>query len=308
MMLKCKYVLGICVLQLILILESNSQTSVEEKYFFSGNARIDLFAEQSVIIVSKQNRKEIYSERKSPLLAAGLSFLLPGVGEYYSESYWKSGIFFVAEVTGITFGLIYNQKGVDQTKYYQSIANKEWSVIKYVEWCKENLPGWDVNDRIIAEDLVDEIITSNNVSLPPWQRIDWQKLNAFERAVGGGFSHTLPRYGEQQYFELIGKYQQFRAGWSDFDSTFSGYNKIYDLTVSPKFLSYSKERGKANDLYSVSKRAVNLILLNHLLSSFDAAWSASLFNAQFSTSLRFEQHRDLLGVYELPVMKMKIVF
>jgi hypothetical protein len=307
-MFKHKSAVGLFVLQLFLILESRTQVSNEGKYFFSGDVKIDLLASRSPMMDSPEHRSAMNGERKSPLLAAGLSFLLPGAGEYYSESYWKSGFFFAAEVAGITFGLIYNQKGVDQTNYYQRIANKEWSVVKYVEWCRENLPGWDVSDRTTAEDLIDELITSNNVLLPPWQRVDWQKLNAFERAVGGGFSHTLPRYGEQQYFELIGKYQQFRAGWSDFDSTFPGYRKIYDLTVSPKFLTYSKERGKANDFYSVSKRAVNLVLLNHLLSTLDAAWSANSYNAQFSTSFRYEQQQDLLGMYELPVVKLKIVF
>jgi len=48
-----------------------------------------------------------------------------------------------------------------------------------------------------------------------------------------GFSHELPTYNTQQYYELIGKYSQFKYGWDTYvakDGTRYG-DDGYDLNV-----------------------------------------------------------------------------
>ncbi len=49
--------------------------------------------------------------------------------------------------------------------------------------------------------------------------MNFQKLNYYESQIGkegSGFTHKLPPHGDQQYFELIGKYYQYNPGWNDF--------------------------------------------------------------------------------------------
>ncbi|MBS4029620.1 MAG: hypothetical protein KGZ58_13415 [Ignavibacteriales bacterium] len=276
----------------------------EKQLHFTGNEKVDLFAAKN-ISSPPQETIMMSGGKKSVMLAAGLSFLLPGAGEYYTESFWQSGIFFAAEVTGITVGLVYNNKAIDQTTFFKSYADKHWNVVKYVEWIYENISTWGITNEYPT---IDEIIIANNQY--PWKRVNWNKITELERAIGGSFSHTLPRRPEQQYYELIGKYHQFRAGWSDYDSTFADYTipNRRDAAISPNFTYYSKERGKANDYYTIAKRAVNLVLLNHILSAIDAAISANVFNNQFSSQLQFQEERTAYGISYNPVVNMKLKF
>ena len=59
--------------------------------------------------IYKDETKNVNENKKSPLLAGVLSFVVPGAGEFYSESYIKSAIFIALEATAITVGLVYDK-------------------------------------------------------------------------------------------------------------------------------------------------------------------------------------------------------
>ena len=113
--------------------------------------------------------------------------------------------------------------------------------------------------------------------MPPWERVSWAEVNAAETG-----SHKLPRHGEQQYYELIGKYHQYSSGWNDFSGA---GNKDQ---ISPNFTFYSGMRGEANDFYSTASTAVIGIYVNHFLSALDAVWSAAQFNNDLAVKIRLE--------------------
>lgn len=202
--------------------------------------------------------------KKSPFLAAALSIVLPGAGEVYAESYWLAALFAGCEATALVLNLRYNKKGDDQTLLFEQYADAHWSLVKYAEWLNANaktFPGGE-NTKPITIDP-DE-------SLPDWQRVNWDELHAVESAVPV-FSHRLPAHGEQQYFELIGKYDQYAFGWDD---KTAGYYR----DKSPRFLEYAVMRGDANSFYDTATMWINLLMLNHVLSAVDAAWAAARFN------------------------------
>ena len=290
-----------------------AQEKDETPMHFTGNAKIDLLSQTRAPYFSNEISQEMrttIAQKKSVLTATALSFLLPGAGEFYGESYWKSGIFLGLEVAGITTALMYNSKGNTQTDFFQNYADAHYSVVKYFLWIKENHTGWSVRDRERVNELVTQIAINPNAQLPPWERIDWNLLNQLETAIGNSFSHSMPRRPQQQYFELIGKYKQFRAGWDDYDSTFAGYASMetHGYPVSTRFSFYSVERGKANDFYDVAKFAVNMVLLNHLLSAIDAAFTVGSYNAQFSSQIRFEKEQTLYGMNLKPTLTMQLQF
>ncbi|MBK7230558.1 MAG: hypothetical protein IPH97_17215 [Ignavibacteriales bacterium] len=210
--------------------------------------------------------------KKSPMLAGLMSVLIPGTGEIYTEEYLKAGIFIAVEAAVITTAIIYDGKGDDKTTEFENYAddytnpNHNWSVVKYAQW---------LNQYVITNEA-DKIIIDPNTELPPWKRVDWNQLNSVESG-----SHKLANHGEQQYYEMIGKYPQFSPGWNDFNS--SDYHDI-----SENFLFYSGMRGDANDFYSVAKTAVIGIYINHFLSSLDAIWSATNFNKDLAVKIRLD--------------------
>jgi hypothetical protein len=99
-----------------------------------------------------------------------------------------------------------------------------------------------------------------------------------------GFTHKLALHGDQQYYEMIGKYSQFGGGWDDAATFQTGGFKKEDViangigNVSPHFLAYSKMRGDANSFYNIATTVSYVIIANHVLSALEAVWNASKLN------------------------------
>lgn len=222
--------------------------------------------------------------RKSPVLAGLLSVVLPGAGEYYSESYLKGAIFTAVEAAAIYVAVNYNNKGDGKTDEFERYANENWSVIRYADW-------------LIAYEKADpNIIISRDPNIPDYQEVDWNLLNQFETG-----SHKLANYGEQQYYEMIGKYHQFSGGWNDFTS---GANK---WALSPNMLYYADMRGDANDFYNVASKAIIAIYLNHIISAVDAIITANKFNRNMEVSFDYKKVGLFYTAYN-PSINLKFIF
>ena len=211
--------------------------------------------------------------KKSPALAGVMSAVIPGSGELYVGDYLKAAIFFAVEAALITTAIVYDNKGDDQTAQFEAFADDHWSVVKYSNYLIDHkdelgLPG-DCSISINPDE-----------SLKPWERIEnWDELNHCESR----FSHRLERHGEQQYYELIGKYGQYSSGWDEFNSATDGF---YDVPQIMK--DYAQMRGDANSSYNVSEKAVIGLFVNHLLSAIDAVWSAANYNSDLAVKMRME--------------------
>lgn len=228
---------------------------------------------------AKQNSSLLMDERKSPFLAAALSFVLPGAGEFYSGSYIKTAAFIAVEAAAITVGLMYNKKGDDQTNFFQSYAESHWSVQRYAQWTLDNATS--INSNVYPS----KYNVFNN------GKINWDELNRLEGDLGSYYSHRLAYHGEQQYYEMIGKYQQFYHGWDDADPSLNSYDQIKAKLDAggTKFMYYSKERGMANDYYNIASKAVIVIVANHIISALDAAWTASRYNKNLEISAELKK-------------------
>ncbi|MFC2083834.1 hypothetical protein ACFLS9_02135 [Bacteroidota bacterium] len=240
---------------------------------------------------SEQNTN--IDSKKSPFLAGLFSLVIPGAGEFYSESYLKSAIFFALEVTAVSLAIVYDKKGNDQTELFENYANKSWDVSKYARWTIDNL---ETHLNIVLENNLNADNYSDLFYDEDRTQVNWDVLNQLESDIGGWYSHRLEQFGHQQYYEMIGKYQQFNPGWDDFDE-----NSLFTYThdqrdpVTDNFEKYSQMRGKANDFYNTASTAVIIIVANHIISALDAAWTASRYNKQFEVKLSLE--RNNFGFY-----------
>jgi len=210
--------------------------------------------------------------KKSPLLAGLLSAVIPGAGEFYAESYWKAGIFAAIEAAAITVAIIYNNKGDVATDEFKVFANENWSARRYAEWLNTY--------------RVELGITNDPIDLDRVDNKDYSQLNANESQVnvgGKAFSHHLPPYGDQQYYELIGKYHQFNHGWSDSDDS-----QYWIDNISPNFISYADMHIKPDNIYRVANTAIIGLYVNHFLSAIDAVWTAAQFNKDLAVKVRLE--------------------
>ncbi len=287
--------------------EKNSQGG-ENTFITSGDIQTDILSISSrpLGMLAAEGEEEIH--RKSPYLAAGLSAVLPGAGEFYSESYWKSALFIAIEATLWTVNIIYNNKGDEKTDFFKNYADEHWSAVYYAEWINANL-------KSLNGDLDPSMYTISinpNTSLPPWERIDRDALNRTERAIGltepergtgRGFSHSLAPYGDQQYYEMIGKYLQFVHGWDETDFNTSTYLD----QVTQQLTLYAGQRGEANKFYNIASTAVTIVVLNHVLSALDAAWSAHSYNTIHAEVIMQRMPTPQMVLY-MPTMKISVSF
>jgi hypothetical protein len=182
------------------------------------------------------------------------SLILPGAGEFYAGSKIKAVLFVGLEAAFWTGYFTNHKKGKDKEDQYIDFANTYWSEEAY----KESL-------LVRYEVDVDTIKSGTRIGNPD---DDTDSIDIIE---------TLPSSKTQQYYEMIGKYDQFRFGWDDYNGgAFETAHRIIYLDL----------RHDSNDLLNKANRYVMISLANHLLSAFDAALAVRSHNRKgekFST-------------------------
>ncbi|SYZ73993.1 conserved exported hypothetical protein [Candidatus Zixiibacteriota bacterium] len=188
--------------------------------------------------------KGIYNyEYKSPKKAFLYSLLLPGLGQRYAGSGIIKQVGFLG-IEGAIWGFHfkYRSDGNKKTDEFQAWADKYW------------LEG----DSTITESYR-----------------GWMYLHGDTEGVTVGYDHILPGTKTQQYYEMIGKYDQFRGGWDDY---WGPDSLLYDSVPSPHRAQYLDMRKKANDLLDKADNFIVYAVINHLVSAIDAAISARRHN------------------------------
>jgi hypothetical protein len=257
----------------------------------------------------RANGGSVAVRQRSVPLAFGLSAILPGAGQAYNRQWIKAGIAALAEAGLITGYVVWQNQGLDLEREYQRFAHQNWSPAQYSVWLGDyrryleerhggsfshvdltapagvdfrNPKGWTPEHRRLANDFFD--------------RIRSLERQLFHSITGATFSHTLPYLGDQQYYELIGKYFQFAPGWTDYAAWIENgeYTRFIDPgwmdesgnrpNASPQFYSYASDHHRSNDLLRRSQRVASFLLLSHVVAAVDAAVSAKLHNDRFETS------------------------
>jgi len=201
------------------------------------------------------------SKLKSPILGGLFSAIIPGAGQVYAKNYIKSAIFIAAEAGLWVVYAVFQGKGNDQTTTYQNYANGNWDIRKYAQWLKDQSFTGASGINVSAD-----VVTLR------------MQINACESA--SGFSHQLPPPGDQQYYEVIGKYQTYISGWSTADVSIINKNN-YENYHLQQVSDYMDSRQKANDYYNKGTTTLMVVVLNHILSSVDGVLSVNSYNNKY---------------------------
>src|SRR5205085_9046896 len=130
-------------------------------------------------------------------------------------------------------------------EFFQSYAETNWSINKYAHF------------------LVDNNFTGAGNINP--NETDWEVLaNEIRQCESQNFSHTLPIRYSQQFYELIGEYQNFEAGWTNLEhdpvkDPASPY--YYETYHDPVYINYAYDRQKANDYYNYGSTAIIVVVV-----------------------------------------------
>jgi hypothetical protein len=183
-----------------------------------------------------QLEEDIYAFKpKNTRLAFFYSMLIPGAGEFYAGSKMKPLLFLGLEASLWSGYFVYHGKGIDKEDEYKAYADLHWYPNDYLAW--------------------------------------WNSLDTNDQKT---YSHTLP-VDEQgnpvrnhEYYENVGKYNQFSIGWDDCDQP--------NALPSPNRDIYLDIRDESNRMFSRARTFTVCVLVNHVLSGFDAALTARSYN------------------------------
>jgi Family of unknown function (DUF5683) len=215
--------------------------------------------------------------------AFALSAVVPGLGQAYNRSWWKVGVAVAAEAALITAYFSWKNKGNDGERGYKAFAHQNWSPIKYAEWLNA-YSGYTGSDVPLPSLTDAEFMHPETWTAAQRTEVDafFNEIRAAERQssfveTGASFSHVLPYFGEQQYYELIGKYFQFAPGWDDYNYAPDADPEIV-MSKDAHFYYYAHIHAKANDYLRRSRWAGAFIIVNHFAAAVDAAISARRHN------------------------------
>lgn len=192
------------------------------------------------------------AKRLSPGKAFAMSLVVPGLGQFYSGSKVKAAGFLALDVTSWLMHFKYRSDGNDLTDKFNAFADLYWAQTRYEEYLSKAYNGKTDDDSITATEV----------------------------------SHHLPDTKTQQYYEMIGKYDQFSWGWDDArlrDSSIDQFTTMFpavasNIPYSEHRLEYEIMRDDANKKFDASDKWLIVSLANHIISAFDALISAKRHN------------------------------
>lgn len=244
-----------------------------------------------------QNEKQLTGPiTKKPGWALLSSAIIPGAGQAANGKWLRAGAYLLAEALLFTVHFKNMNDARREERRYEQFAEENWSVVTYAKW----LDNYHQQNGITGSNELNELrqqvqgVDPSYDHETDWGVVDLELLRAVERNTpfvypdgsrSNNFSHTLPAYGSQQYFELISKYFQYGPGWRDFGTNRDGepldnpYRLSWDGTdMSNNFLRGSALAESFNNNYRTAGNMLSLLVLNHIVSAFDAFLTVKIKN------------------------------
>ena len=198
---------------------------------------------------------------KSSKRAFLLSALVPGLGEWYAGSKKRGLAFLGAEAALVGMWVAWKGKGNDIVEEFRAVADEYWDPEEYIAW----------RESTISKS------SSITHALPCSSEVREMYIPAIASGLGADFGGCAASQ-IQQYYELLGKYDQFVAGWEDLrrDSSTgnpAGWAEVDSVENfhSERRLRYEDQRDESNRFLKRASTVSGVILINHVISAIDAA-------------------------------------
>ena len=206
-----------------------------------------------------------------PMIA---SLVVPGFGQYLIHSpWWKTALFAGVEIAGIAGYISWTNKADDVTRKYENWADEHWDMNTWVNGSAPLLSDIQSSGYPGVTDV--RIDGSHHITI-----IVNGKYKSSHILLGNpDIDYTELR--DWDFYEGIGKYDQFIAGWDDAKSNWEIiYKNITDgedelIVMTPNKQHYIELRNDSNVLYKNAKFAASALLFNHIFSALDALWNAN---------------------------------
>ncbi len=298
---------------------------------------ITLIQSQSTNHLVYKNNLDV-SENKTnnnAFIALALSAVLPGAGQIYNKNY-KRGIAYLAfELINLSKRSKYLDKGDEFVVQYKNFANNHWSFNRWISdlniYADESNPVNSVmldpnndffypwNDSHHIEFYLDGYLRRTNSSNgDSWFENTYKTEcnDAFvnNQECNNNFFGDAEVVKDHHFYEGIGKYDLFFAGWDDTkdgecgEDTIAQYgscsyvlltNNTENAYTDNKIYYQYELRDKANKNYDIAENALTFIFINHAVSMLDAFivnLAGNKSNINYMTQPTYDNNRKLNGI------------
>jgi len=207
------------------------------------------------------------------------SLILPGSGQFYNKApWWKTALFAGVEVVGISSWWYLTHRADDIRLDFEEFADEHWSLRSWVA-----TRGY-FEPILFAEQTIDSLTniytsTHHLTVIVNGSYLSSQELYFHEE---WGYDTTVTVLRDRDFYENIGKYDQFLGGWDDAyadDGTPLWWKKAKHVGDSTEYIymtnnkkKYLNMRYDSNQLLTMAKFAVSAVMLNHIFSAMEAVF------------------------------------
>ena len=192
---------------------------------------------------------------KSPKRALLMSALLPGSGEFWVGAWKQGALFFSLEVLRAGLRRSWDWKGNDLENDFRARADSTYDPWNYLAW----------------RDSRNSRFSSITHAMP---------CSAYVKAAPSSVPvpdaiRDCPGSDKQQFYELIGKYDQFVSGWEDIVDVSGNRVEFTEVDSAENFqsdtrLSYEVDRDESNKYLKRASLLWSFIVVTHVFSAIDA--------------------------------------
>jgi hypothetical protein len=208
----------------------------------------------------------VFEYEKSPSKALAFSAVIPGAGQFYSGAIWEGALFLGLEAAFWGGRFYYKSKGEDLEDEYIEFADEKWDIAKWFEAC-------GTHEYNMLENSHHIYVVCNGQQYIVNDSLPGNLPNYIELAHSG----LLQPIKNRDFYENIGKYDQFSGGWEDF----SDYNPNPDtLIVTPLRDNYLTKRYDSNQALKAASKFFTAVMFNHLISAFHAQIAAKHYSSE----------------------------
>jgi hypothetical protein len=244
-----------------------------------------------------------FSYQKSPGLAFLLSAAVPGAGEFYSGAKYRAAAFFGVEV--ISWIVYFNRKSVGEQleKDYKKWADTYWNAWNWYANGLTHRPYLGIPDsteeasHLIYFEYNGEEYPSNTAYLD-------ENLNGWESLLESG---ELAPIKTRDYYENIGKYDQFASGWADFNTIEADMDTSI-IPNSARRSNYLNQRYDSNQALKMATNFATVVMFNHLISAFHAQIAAKQYRGPDKKEITWNVGLVTDYTYKNPIRGLTLSF